>query len=255
MKPTTTVLLSVFSLFLFVLSSSLVFADDCTLQNACFSGETPYCSPNADTCVYVSYEQSGNECVKSAVVDGDEDQDGWTDNCDAFVGNASEWIDLDADGIGHNVDCDDFDFTIGLCDIPSEDEEDEEDSNQGGSIGNSETTSGSSSTSSSSTTSQRNYKGNVGDIVVKTVNETTPSVQQPLEKEPVVLKSQNTTEEPIINETQPLQTTTPTNKLTGNVIEESGIENVWDFGFYLLLALIVFGLFLFFIIKKRRKQE
>ncbi len=67
---------------------------------ACYNDQgQPFCSPQDSFCEYRN----------GAAEASDADGDGWTDSCDAFAQDASEWIDLDADGCGHNADIDDLD--------------------------------------------------------------------------------------------------------------------------------------------------
>lgn len=93
---------SIVALFILAITITAALADEgCT--EACYNEGHPYCSPSDETCEFV-----GSDCS----VEADSDADGWTDTCDAFPLDDSEWVDLDGDESGHNNDCNDFDSTI-----------------------------------------------------------------------------------------------------------------------------------------------
>ncbi|MBN2422143.1 hypothetical protein JXB41_02860 [Candidatus Woesearchaeota archaeon] len=125
---------------LFILSLSFVNATafeaypDCVMK--CETQEGNFCYPESSECNYIII--SG--CDISST--GDNDEDLWQNGCDAFPEDNTECLDYDADGVGHNVDCDDYDpLNTSIC---AEEEEEEvveeviiqqEDNDNGGSSG------------------------------------------------------------------------------------------------------------------------
>ncbi len=104
-----------------ILSLSIVFGTcsstvACQNQNGAFS-----CSPSDSSCTYHTFVQDGQHCVvDTSFTDNDQDNDGWSNGCDAFIHEASEWIDIDGDGVGHTLDCNDYDTSIGNCNAQPE---------------------------------------------------------------------------------------------------------------------------------------
>ena len=94
--------LAVISLYLASAACSDIVA--CQNQNNDY-----YCAPTDTSCKYVKFKEDIGKCVIDAsFTDTDNDIDGWSNGCDAFLDNNKEWMDIDGDGIGHNSDCDDF---------------------------------------------------------------------------------------------------------------------------------------------------
>jgi hypothetical protein len=88
----------------------------CSNQN----GEN-HCIPGDKSCTLWKFKGDIEECIKNkskkceidnSSSDKDSDGDNWTDKCDAFPLDGSEWIDIDGDGNGHNMDADDFDVLV-----------------------------------------------------------------------------------------------------------------------------------------------
>ncbi len=105
-------------LFILALLSAAVLAD-CD-QVACLNqAEKAWCSPGDSACVF-------SEC--GFFEESDADGDSWTDSCDAFPQDASEQVDYDADGCGHNSDIDDLDHSeVSGCEVITDDDDDDDD--------------------------------------------------------------------------------------------------------------------------------
>ncbi len=105
--------------------------DSCHVQNLCYNGaDMPFCSANDDSCTYTYYQNIEGGCAP-VDYDVDSDGDGWSDLCDAFPQNETEWVDYDGDEIGHNLDCNDLDDTVSLECYSSGDDSYDNDSGDG----------------------------------------------------------------------------------------------------------------------------
>ncbi len=116
-------------LALLVSFASAMAACDCSKTFACVNqdGDT-YCVPSDTECDFTWYKDVDGDCVvDDSIVDEDEDQDGWSNECDAFPDNPEEWMDIDGDSCGHNADLNDFDASdIEGCEETPECTEDED---------------------------------------------------------------------------------------------------------------------------------
>ncbi|MBN1502462.1 hypothetical protein JW930_02880 [Candidatus Woesearchaeota archaeon] len=96
---------------IFIICIGAFALDSCEDIVTCINQDNdPYCLVDDTSCTFTKYIDSDGSCVvDNSYFDSDGDNDGWTDGCDAFINDNTEWIDVDGDGIGHNKDCDDFD--------------------------------------------------------------------------------------------------------------------------------------------------
>ncbi len=83
-------------------------------------GQT-HCIPEDKNCTFWKFKGDTGRCgrgrsrnceIDFEFVDPDTDGDSWSDSCDAFPNDASDWIDIDGDGSGNNKDVDDFNILI-----------------------------------------------------------------------------------------------------------------------------------------------
>jgi len=92
--------------------ATMVSADTCSIKDLCYNQDmATFCAVSDTICSYHTWGLNG-DCEIISTED-DNDGDGWTNSCDAFVDDRDEWVDFDADGIGHNEDCDDLDENVG----------------------------------------------------------------------------------------------------------------------------------------------
>ncbi|MFH0875872.1 MAG: hypothetical protein V1859_08085 [archaeon] len=71
-----------------------------------------FCGEGDTSCTYVKYTGSEDNCaVDETFTDSDSDADLWSDNCDAFVDDNTEWLDFDGDSCGNNKDINDYDYS------------------------------------------------------------------------------------------------------------------------------------------------
>lgn len=96
-------------------TAAAITLDGCSTKNLCYNQDNEtFCSPDDDSCRLMRFTLDDGECRLSSL-EVDSDSDSWSDSCDAFRFNSSEWVDYDADGVGHNEDCDDLDADLGVC--------------------------------------------------------------------------------------------------------------------------------------------
>lgn len=186
-----------FSIALVCLLLPFAYAQDCSIHSLCYNAQgKTFCSPKDSTCQYRVYTGQAGNC--NYVVEEDTDADGWTNTCDAFKEDATEWVDFDGDQVGHNADCNDVDPNVGVCDnSDSSNSNSNEDNTQSTSTSS---TSGSSSSSNSGSSSQssgsgssssgfsNSGKGNVGEIKIVEKVTSDESFEEDVSEEPVIKK-------------------------------------------------------------------
>lgn len=246
-------------LAILALITTVAASDGCSIQDLCYNGDhQPFCAPTETSCTFASYTLVDGSCV--ATLEQDSDGDGWSDSCDAFPQNASEWMDLDADMVGYNTDCDDTNASIGACSIDPEDPviEVNETTNVTTNATGNETTNQTESSTKTTSSSHRSHGingDNVGQVslVINKTSEQKPLAQNQTNqsapaKEPLVVPSPVM----ITNQTNASQERSPGNLLTGNVVGNgSGTSSLWLW----FILLFVLCLLLLLIILRRRKNK